>query len=420
MCRKRPLIPIFSAVLFWVLTGPVRADYLFPGYNESGELQPLATVISATPDQLFRTWKVGGLDAGRWSLGAAGELFNRVGEEANEDLILSITGAYGFSDRFLLGTTVPFIIRDREFNDSDLLDVKVFARFRMSGEKDRGFRSAGEVLLNLPTAGGRRHHLLSLETRVLGFKWAFSAGSVPLVWGANVGYQTYLQSVVGNDSDWLYGAYIEYELAARWTGVLELAGSTHVHKAAGDEERVSDDHVVAGVKYRPAGGPIWGAALGKGVGDSYTDARIVGTISWTFGERSAEKPARPAPQPGSVGERALPGGSAGEGVTKGPVERGPGPGRTARIEVANRSGVREATGKVVRRLEEEGFAVTVDDRDLYQRQSTHIYYADGFLEQASDVASILGGVGTVLMRPFSAGQSDILVVIGRDLSTWGP
>ena len=128
---------------------PAIADYQ---YNPaSAELQSLAVIEPTTPDSLFKTWTGDVESAGRSNLGISLDYLRNQEDSADWDVIFNATGLFRSGDNLLFGITAPYIIRDSKFNESDLLDLRLFARRRLLGQAP-AFRISGEVSAILPTA----------------------------------------------------------------------------------------------------------------------------------------------------------------------------------------------------------------------------------------------------------------------------
>ena len=198
MVRTRSIV-LVAALAILIVPTQAAAKYQYPG---SAALQPLAVIEPATPDSLFQTW-TGDLElAGQKNLGFGLDYLQSSADNKDWDVIFSTTGSFMSGDRLLLGFTLPYIIRDSEFNESGLLDLRGFARMRLLGAAP-AFRVTGELSAILPTAGSGDLYPFSLESPVVGARLAFAGGSDNLRAGVNVGYQTYLSTESGNDSDLL-------------------------------------------------------------------------------------------------------------------------------------------------------------------------------------------------------------------------
>ena len=279
---------IAAAVILMVLSAPVRAiaDYLYTG---TAALQPLAVMEPATPDSLFSTW-TGDIElAGRKNLGLSLDIISYEEDTGDQDVIFAATGAFRSGNRLLLGFTVPYIIRDPEFNESDLLDIRAFARMRLLGAAP-AFRVSGELSAILPTASSGDTFPFSLESPVVGARLAFAGGSDSLRAGVNLGYQTYLSTESGDDSDLLYGIWMEKDLEGPWTLAGVYSSSTHDHSGAPGDDEVTDSYLQVGVRKVHSEKTDLGVAIGTGLGgDSVAGLRIMATATFRFGEVKAVK-----------------------------------------------------------------------------------------------------------------------------------
>jgi hypothetical protein len=290
MERKFPMYRtciIFASIflLFVSLPGVVSGDYLYP---DSAVLQPLAVMEPAAPDSLFHTW-TGDLErGGLQNLGLSLD-FLRNAENSNDwDVIFAATGSFRSGERLLLGITAPYIIRDSDFNESDLLDLRLFARMRLLG-KTPSFRVSGELSAILPTADKGNLYPFTLDSPVVGARLAFAGGSAAMRAGATVGYQNYLASESGTDTDLLYGVWMEKNLEGPWSMVGEVHGSKHTHSGAPGNDEVSDNYFQVGVRRAQSERVDLGLAAGTGIGgDTAADLRITATAIVRFGTAKGE------------------------------------------------------------------------------------------------------------------------------------
>ena len=281
-------IGVLFAVAFLLLVflpGVVPADYLYPG---SAAFQPLAIMEPATPDSLFHTW-TGDLErGGLQNLGLSMDFLRNADDSGDWDVIFATTGSFRFGERLLLGVTAPFIIRDPEFNESELLDLRLFARMRLLG-RTPSLRVSGELSAILPTAGEGDLFPFTLDSPVVGARLAFAGGSAKSRAGATVGYQNYLATESGTDTDLLYGVWMEKNLQGPWNLVAEIHGSKHTHSGVPGNDEVSDNYFQVGVRRAYSEKVDLGLAVGNGIGgDAAADMRMTAMATVRFGTVKAK------------------------------------------------------------------------------------------------------------------------------------
>jgi hypothetical protein len=388
MVRIRAII-IAVILATFIVPVQVSADYLYPG---SAALQPLAVIEPATPDSLFQTW-TGDLElAGQKNLGFALDYLRSDVESKDWDVIFIATGAFRSGSNLLLGFTVPYIIRDSEFNESDFLDLRAFARMRLLGAAP-AFRISGELSAILPTAGSGDLYPFSLESPVVGARLAFAGGSDSLRAGINVGYQTYLSTESGNDSDLLYGVWMEKNLQGPWTLAGVYSSSTHEHSGVPGDDKVTDSYLQFGVRRAHSGQMDLGLAVGTGLGgDSVADMRVTTTVTFRFGEVGAlKKEVREVPeavQKEETGTR--------EEIEPEPPKPEAAPAYSGPVVVMIAEGVtnKETEKRLTKALQKKGFATGMDpDPGIKVSKKNVLWYNAGMQEQAVSVlqALVIGG-----------------------------
>ena len=279
---------VVTAFILVFLGTPVPAltDYLYPG---SAAFQPLAVIEPVTPDSLFNTWTGDIEQNGRQNLGLSLDFLRNDDNSDDWDVIFAATGSFRSGDKLLLGITAPYIIRDPDFNESDLLDLRLFARMRLLG-KAPAFRVSGEFSTILPTAKEGTLFPFTLDSPVIGVRLAFAGGSTSMRAGAVVGYQTYLATESGEDTDLLYGLWMEKDIQSPWKIAGVYSGSKHEHSGAPGDDEVSDNYLQVGIRRAQSEKIDLGFAVGSGIGgDSAADLRFVATATFRFGEVKAVK-----------------------------------------------------------------------------------------------------------------------------------
>lgn len=383
------------AVILAILVVPVQAsaDYLYPG---SAALQPLAVIEPVTPDSLFQTW-TGDLElAGQKNLGFGLDYLRSDKDSKDWDVIFIATGAFMPDSKLLLGFTVPYIIRDSKFNESDLLDLRAFARMRLLGAAP-AFRVSGELSAILPTAGSGDPYPFSLESPVLGARLAFAGGSDSLRAGINVGYQNYLSTESGNDSDLLFGVWMEKDLQGPWTVAGVYSNSTHDHSGVPGDDKVTDSYLQVGVRRAHSEKIDLGVALGTGLGgDSVADVRFMATTTFRFGEvKTAKKEVKEESKTVQKEETAAKKGiKSKEKVQPPKAQAAPAYSGPVVVMIAEGVADKDTEKRLTTALQKKGFATGMDpDPGIKVSRKNVLWYNAGMQEQAVSVlqALVIGG-----------------------------
>ncbi|MDF1525988.1 MAG: LytR C-terminal domain-containing protein [bacterium] len=416
MPGKRIAAFVLMTSLF-ILPSTSSAKYTYQGSAS----QPLATIDPVVPGQVFKVWKPEAIEKGRWSAGTSADFLRNTDNGDDVDVILSVTGAYGLGDRLTVGGTFPYIIRDPEFNESDLLDLKAFARYRFTGKSSKTGVGA-ELLASFPTAAQGGSFPLTLDTTLLKLSFAVSGAYPDWDYGLNLGYQSYLESESGDDSDLFYGAYAGWEISSVITGILEYSASTHTHSEGSLEEKNTDATALVGVKYRTSDSLTLGLGIGSGLADSFADLRTQVTLVWLPGRKKAARettvqkttPAEETPEKVSipVPPRVLGGDLI--AVVK------PGKGDVL-VQISNRSGVKGLGEKVARHLEKAGYVIPVVEEGTGDSWTgSYIYYSKGNLTPATEIKLLFARPGTLTRTQYKLKGVGVLLVLGEDLAGWSP
>lgn len=407
---SRRTAAIGLALLILSLPVPSAAQYTYRGKV----LQPLATIDPIAPGQAFKVWSPEAIRGGTWSLGTSSDFLRNEANNDDIDVIFSLTSAYGLTDRLMVGGVLPYVIRDPDFNESGLLDLRAFARYRISGGIS-GPGMGAELLASLPTAAQGGSYPLTLDTTLLRLTLAAAGNLSGWEWGLNLGYQSYLESETGDDSDLIYGLYAGREVARNMTGLLEYSASRHTHSEGSLEEEITEATVLAGIKYRASGSLTLGLAIGSGLSDSYADLRSQATVLWIPG-------AGKAPRAGGTGRRVPEGALAPEpprvlgGDLLATVKPGKG---DVLVQISNRSGVRRLGERAARYLEKAGYVVPVVETGSGGRwDRSYIYYNPKSLTPATDIKLLFARPESFTRVPFALKGVDVLVVLGEDLADW--
>ena len=360
-----------------VLPGTASADYLYPG---SAALQALAVMEPATPDSLFHAWTGDLEQGGRQNLGISLDFLRNADNADDWDVVFAATGSFRSGKRLLLGLTAPYIIRDPEFNESELLDLRLFARMRLLGSAP-SLRVTGEISAVVPTASEGDPYPFTLDSTIVGGRLAFAGGSRALRTGAFIGYQSYLATESGDDADLLYGLWTEKDLRGPWSVVGEFTGSRHTHGGAPGDDDVTDSYFQVGVRRAQSERLLLGLAAGSGIGgDAAADMRVTAVAIYRFG---------------TVKEAV-----AGETrVEKEPVKAPPAPAPKARVQpymgivvvmIAEGVAARDLEKRVTRALQQKGYATGMDPSPGVKVPRKNIlYYNPGMQEQAIAVSRML-------------------------------
>jgi len=375
---------VVTAFILVFLGTPVPAltDYLYP-VPGSAAFQPLAVIEPVTPDSLFNTW-TGDLEQnGRQNLGLSMDLLRNDDNSDDWDVIFAATGSFRSGDRLLLGITAPYIIRDPDFNESDLLDLRLFARMRLLG-KAPAFRVSGEFSTILPTAKEGTAFPFTLDSPVIGVRLAFAGGSASMRAGVVVGYQTYLATESGEDTDLLYGVWMEKDLQSPWKIAGVYSGSKHEHSGAPGDDEVSDNYLQVGIRRAQSEKIDLGFAVGSGIGgDSAADLRITATATFRFGEAEAvkeeKKEIKETEKKKTVKTRKM----------SAPVYSGP-----VVVMIAEGVAGKETEKRITKALQQKGFATGMDpDPEVKIPKKNVLLYNPGMQEQAISVSRtlVMGG-----------------------------
>ena len=406
------------SLVFLLLTLPVTsfAKYTYLG-NVTG---PLVTIDPVVPGQVFNLWKPEEVEKGRWAVGTSADFLRNADNSRDIDIILSVTGAYSLSDQLMMGAIFPYIIRDPEFNNSDFLDMKVFARYKFTGKStDSGL--GVQLLASFPTAAQGGSAPLTLDTTLLKLSFAVSGTVTKWDFGLNLGYQSYLESESGDDSDLFYGAYAGGKISPRITGIIEYSASRHTHSGDPMEEKITEATALIGVKYQTSESLTLGLGIGSGLADSYADLKTQATLVWVpggtktsqvstememAGEKAPEQIFIPQP-PRILGADLIAAIKPGKGDVL--------------IQVSNRSGIKRLGQKVARHLEKTGYVVPVVEEGTGDKwDDSIIYYTRKKADHATEIAGMLADPGAITPARYKLKSVDILLVIGKDLADWGP
>lgn len=376
---------------------PATAQYVYPGSNT---LQLLAVMEPATPEALIRTWS-GDLSMTRtWSLGASGDFMRVRQDTGNWDVVAAVTAARRLGRNKLAGLTVPYIIRDKEFNESGLLDIRGFVRTAILGGEGGGGLS-GEFNFILPTGGeGTPPYPLTLDSAVAGVRLAVFSGPGQWRLGANLGYQYYFSTEAGEDSDLLTGVWLVRKMKHPYSLVVEYSGSTHRHSGLPVDEKVEDNYARVGMIYEISEETNIRLAAGSGLSDSAGDIRVtaLATTTWGKAKTAKKRPAktvskpepRPAPAPGT------------DGIT---------------VVIAKGHGRRKVRKRAHKVLELRKYRVVEEKREQFAAPAgTILFFAPGEQEKAIRLSRLLvfGGVlkSAGLKENAAVAAGELVLVLG--------
>lgn len=405
---------ILLALSIFLLAFPAvsNAKYTYQG----NVLQPLATIDPIVPGQVFKVWKPERVEEGHWSVGTSADFLRNTDNSDDIDVIFSVTGAYGLSKRLMVGGTLPYIIRDPEFNDSDLLDVRAFARYRFTGNRS-GTGVGAELLASLPTAAQGGSYPLTLDTTLLKFTLAASGTLSDWDYALNLGYQSYLESEAGDDSDLFYGFYVGKEMAPLLTGILEYSVYRHIHSEGSLEEKITDATALVGVKYQARDNLTLGLGIGSGMSDSYAGIRSQVTLVWLPGRKKASQVTtarEKAPEKTFIPKPPR--------VLGGDLLAAIKPGRgNVLVQVSNRTGVKRLGEKVARHLEKAGYVVPVVEEGSGDKwKHSYIYYSKNNFTPATEIKLFFARPNSLIRASSKMKGVDVLIVLGEDLADWSP
>ncbi len=394
---KKPGVFFLAAILSALfIPSVVFAAYVYPG---SAVLQPLAVIEPSTPDGLFHSW-TGEIDrAGRSNLGITLDFLRNEENSDDWDEILSVTGSFRRGNKLLFGFTIPYIVRDPEFNESDLLDLRAFARMRLVGSSP-GFGISGELSASVPTAKEGDLYPFTLDSPVVGVRLAFFGGAGETRVGAAFGYQSYLESETGDDADLLYNLWFEKRLNTPWSLIAEYSGSKHNHSGPPGDDEVSDGHVLIGLRSAYSSRTNFGIGVGTGVGgDSFADILVTAKATVRFGavegkkrerkvgkKKAAAKPETVALTPAAKKpEAAVP-----APAVKKPALVAPAPGSITVVMIAEGVAGGDTEKRITRALQQKGYATGKDPKPGIKSSGRNVlYYMPGMQEKALGVSRTL-------------------------------
>jgi hypothetical protein len=259
------------------------------------------------------------------------------------------------------------------------------------------FRVSGELSTILPTAASGDLYPFSLESPVVGVRLAFAGGSDALRAGVNVGYQNYLATESGNDSDLLYGVWMEKILQGPWTLAGVYSSSTHEHSGVPGDDKVTDSYLQLGVRRAHSDKINLGFAVGAGLGgDSVADMRIMATATFRFGEaKTAMKEAGEEEKAIQKEELAAQEEIKTEKKVQ-PVEAQAAPVYSGPVVVMIAEGIadKDTEKRLTKVLQKKGFATGMDpDPGIKVSSKNVLWYNAGMQEQAVSVlqALVIGG-----------------------------
>ncbi len=411
---KNILFTLFILLLVFPATASAKYTYL------GSASQPLATIDPIVPGQVFKVWRPESIEKGRWSVGTSADFLRNTDNSDDIDIILSVTGAYGISEKLIVGGTLPYIIRDPEFNESDLLDLKAFARYRFTGKSSKTGVGA-ELLASFPTADLGDTLPLTLDTTLLKLAFAVSGTFPDWSYALNLGYQSYLESESGDDSDLFYGFYAGWQISQPLMGLVEYSASKHTHSDGSLEEEITDATALVGVKYQTSDKLTLGLGIGTGLSDSYADIRTQLTLVWLPGGKKGTQetaPGQEAPQEApEMASIPVPPRVLGADLIAA-VKPGKG---DVLVQISNRSGVKGLGEKVARHLEKAGYVIPVVEEGTGDSWTgSSIYYSKENLTPATDIKLLFARPDTLTRAPFKLKGVGVLLVLGEDLAGWSP
>lgn len=378
-----------SVVLVLLSPSILFADY---DYQEFVGFMPLAVIEPTTPDGLFQSWTGEINRNGRSNLGISLDFMRDPDNSNNWDEIFTLTGSLRSGEKLLYGIMIPYIIRDAEFNESDLLDLRAFARMKLLGSTS-GFGISGELSAILPTARENPDptYPFTLGSPVAGVRLAVSGGTSEMRLGLNLGYQIYLQTESGDDSDMLYSAWLEMYLNGPWSMTAEFSGSRHSHTGPPGDDNVSDSIVLLGIRRAHSKKANFGIAAGSGMsGDRSADIRVKALASWKFGvveERKLAK--RKVEEKDTVQEKKKVETKAKE-VVRDKRTTAPPPSAIVVVMIGEGITSRETEKRITKVLKKSGYATGTDPRPRIKGTGRNVlYYMPGMQEKALNVSKVL-------------------------------
>ena len=381
--RRSRLFFLSVALALFGSPSILSAGYVYPG---SAGLQPLAIIEPATPDSLFHSWTGDIHRNGRSNLGASLNFLRNPDDSEDWDEILAVTGSFRSGERFFYGFTIPYIIRDPEFNESGLLDLRGFARIQLLGSSS-GFGASGELSAILPTAKENASYPFTLDSPVMGVRLAFFGGTGETRLGMNFGYQRYVNTDSGDDSDTLYSAWMERDLSGLWSMTAEFSGSRHDHSGPPGDDNVLDACLLLGVRGAPSDKVNFGIAAGSGIGgDRSADILVTALATLKFGtvEKKAEE--RKIERKKTFEEEKKVQKPEKEVVQRKKMATPP-PGTIVVVMIGEGITGKETEKRITQALQLKGYATGKDPKPGVKNTGRNVlYYMPSMLEKALDVS----------------------------------
>jgi hypothetical protein len=234
-------------------------------------------------------------------------------------------------------------------------------------------------------------------------------------YGLNLGYQSYLESESGDDSDLFYGFYVGKEMSPFFTGLLEYSVYRHTHSEGSLEEEITDATALVGIKYQVSDNLQLGLGIGSGLSDSYADLRAQATLLWRPGQGEASQTSmtgETTPQQVFIPEAPR--------VLGADMLAGINPGRGGvLIQISDRSGKRGLGERVARFLEKAGYVVPIVEAGTGDKwEKSYIYYSSKNRIPATDIKLIFAQPDSLIRAASKLKGIGVLVVLGEDLADW--
>jgi hypothetical protein len=247
-------------------------------------------------------------------------------------------------------------------------------------QKPGGLGISGELSAILPSARENEdYYPFTLDSPVVGARLAFFGTAGEMRLGLNLGYQEYLQTESGDDSDLVYSTWLEKDLEGPWRLVAELYGSQHSHSGPPGDDKVSDNYVLLGVRRVHSERTNFGIAAGSGLGgDSVADIRVTALATVKFGSVKEESAAQK-----KVVEKKE------KTVTKKTIAA-PAPGTMVVVMIAEGVVSAETEKRITKVLQGQGLATGRDPNPGIRSTGRNIlYYMPGMKERAVSISGAL-------------------------------
>ena len=195
----------------------------------------------------------------------------------------------------------------------------------------------------------------------------------------DVGYQKYLQTAAGDDSDLIYSLWMTKPLQEPWNLSVEYVGSTHSHSGAPGDDDVSDSYLSVGLKRVQSEKIVLGFSAASGVGgESVADIKIKALAQMKFGAVEKKKVQK---------EKKVRKKEPKKKTKAKPKMAAP---RIIAVMIAEAVTTRDVEKRITKALQKKGYATGMDpDPGIKSKGKNVLYYMPGMQEAAIKVSRTL-------------------------------